>query len=125
MTLALDVRGLEFSYPDGRQALGGVDLAVESGTRMAILGPNGAGKTTLALHLNGILRGSGSVAVGGLELTDDNHSSDRLDRLSIDAEGRIVVYTFTETRDTLGYWRREGSGERYTISRVQFDISRR
>ena len=72
MTLALEVRELEFAYPDGRKALGGVDLAIETGTRVAILGPNGAGKTTLALHLNGILRGSGSVSVGGLELNDDN-----------------------------------------------------
>ncbi|MDJ0960816.1 MAG: ABC transporter ATP-binding protein [Acidimicrobiia bacterium] len=72
MNLALEVRDLEFSYPDGRQALGGVDLAIETGTRVAVLGPNGAGKTTLALHLNGILRGSGVVTVGGLELNDDN-----------------------------------------------------
>lgn len=63
----LDVRGLAYAYPDGHQALFGVDLHVHRGERVALLGPNGAGKTTLVLHLNGILEaGAGSVAVSGL-----------------------------------------------------------
>jgi cobalt/nickel transport system ATP-binding protein len=64
---SLLVDGLAFAYPDGHQALFGVDLRIERGERVALLGPNGAGKTTLALHLNGILTpGRGTVAVGGL-----------------------------------------------------------
>jgi cobalt/nickel transport system ATP-binding protein len=64
---ALEVTGLAFAYPNGHQALFGVDLRVEPGERVALLGPNGAGKTTLVLHLNGILSaGAGSVRVGGL-----------------------------------------------------------
>ncbi|WP_245596441.1 energy-coupling factor ABC transporter ATP-binding protein [Nocardioides alkalitolerans] len=62
----LDLAGVAFAYPDGRQALFGVDLRVDRGERVALLGPNGAGKTTLVLHLNGILRpGAGSVTVSG------------------------------------------------------------
>ena len=62
MTPVLEVRGLAFAYPDGHQALFGVDLHVHQGERVALLGPNGAGKTTLVLHLNGILTaGAGSV----------------------------------------------------------------
>jgi cobalt/nickel transport system ATP-binding protein len=64
---SLQVSRLAFAYPDGHQALYGVDLTVRRGERVALLGPNGAGKTTLVLHLNGILGGGhGSVAVGGL-----------------------------------------------------------
>ncbi len=66
----LDVRGLAYAYPDGHQALYGVDLHVHAGERVALLGPNGAGKTTLVLHLNGILSpGAGSVTVSGLSVT--------------------------------------------------------
>jgi cobalt/nickel transport system ATP-binding protein len=72
-TPVLDVRGLAFAYPDGHQALYGVDLHVHRGERVALLGPNGAGKTTLVLHLNGILGGgTGSVAVSGLPVTKQN-----------------------------------------------------
>ena len=70
--LSLEVSGLAFAYPDGHQALFGVDLAIPRGERVALLGPNGAGKTTLVLHLNGILTaGAGSVRVGGLPVTKD------------------------------------------------------
>ncbi len=72
-TPVLDVRGLAYAYPDGHQALYGVDLHVHRGERVALLGPNGAGKTTLVLHLNGILRaGAGSVEVSGMPVVKDN-----------------------------------------------------
>ncbi|MEV6568364.1 ABC transporter ATP-binding protein [Streptomyces kronopolitis] len=67
---SLDVSRLAYAYPDGHQALYGVDLTVGRGERVALLGPNGAGKTTLVLHLNGILQaGAGTVAVAGLPVT--------------------------------------------------------
>jgi len=73
MTPVLDIRGLAFAYPDGHQALYGVDLHVHRGERVALLGPNGAGKTTLVLHLNGILAaGAGSVSVSGLPVTKEH-----------------------------------------------------
>jgi cobalt/nickel transport system ATP-binding protein len=71
-TAALDVRRLAFAYPDGHQALFGVDFSIARGERVALLGPNGAGKTTLVLHLNGIhLPQAGTVEVGGLPVTKD------------------------------------------------------
>ncbi len=68
-TPVVEVAGLAYAYPDGHQALYGVDLRIERGQRVALLGPNGAGKTTLVLHLNGILTGGeGTVRVGGLDV---------------------------------------------------------
>ncbi|WP_407565394.1 energy-coupling factor ABC transporter ATP-binding protein [Streptomyces sp. 184] len=75
---ALEVTGLAYAYPDGHQALFGVDLTVERGERVAVLGPNGAGKTTFVLHLNGILGGgAGTVRVAGLPVEKPNFAEIR------------------------------------------------
>ncbi len=66
------IQDLHFSYPDGRAALRGIDLAIMPGERVALVGPNGAGKSTLLLHLNGILQGSGTVEICGLPLIKKN-----------------------------------------------------
>ena len=64
--LSLLIEELAFAYPDGNQALFGVNLMVKKGERVALLGPNGAGKTTLVMHLNGILNTThGKVYVAG------------------------------------------------------------
>ncbi len=77
-TPVLDVRRLVHAYPDGHQALYGVDLHVHPGERVALLGPNGAGKTTLLLHLNGLLTpGGGSVHVSGMAVEKANLSEIR------------------------------------------------
>jgi cobalt/nickel transport system ATP-binding protein len=70
VTCAIHARGLRHAYPDGTEALRGVDLRVGHGERVALLGPNGAGKTTLMLHLNGLLRGTGELQVAGLDVRD-------------------------------------------------------
>ena len=65
---SIEVEGLSFTYPDGHNALSDVSLVIRPCERVALVGPNGAGKSTLILHLNGILSGSGSVRVCGMEV---------------------------------------------------------
>jgi cobalt/nickel transport system ATP-binding protein len=92
---ALAVAGLAYAYPDGRQALFGIDLVVERGERVALLGGNGAGKTTLVLHLNGILGGGpGSVRVAGLPV-------DPADRVGVQEIRRRVGIVFQDPDDQL------------------------
>jgi cobalt/nickel transport system ATP-binding protein len=72
-TPVIEIHGLGYRYPDGTVALSDIDLHIHEGERVALLGPNGAGKTTLILHMNGIhLPQTGSVAVSGYPITDDN-----------------------------------------------------
>jgi cobalt/nickel transport system ATP-binding protein len=68
----IEIKGLSFHYPDGKQALCDVDLSLKAGEKVALVGTNGAGKSTLLLQLNGILQGSGAVSVGGLPIEKQN-----------------------------------------------------
>jgi cobalt transport protein ATP-binding subunit len=68
--VAVTVEHLHFRYPDGFEALKGIDLAVDPGEKVAVVGPNGAGKSTLLLHLNGIYVPSHGAVRIGEELVD-------------------------------------------------------
>lgn len=70
MTEIINISNLVFSYHDGHVALADINLSVHAGEHVAIIGPNGAGKSTLMLHLNGILRGNGTVTIDGMVLSD-------------------------------------------------------
>ena len=67
MNKVVEIEDLRFTYPDGTEALKGLDLTVCEGESVGLIGPNGAGKSTLLLHLNGLLAGSGLVRVLGTE----------------------------------------------------------
>lgn len=63
----LEVRGLRVEF-DGFVAVDDVDLTVVQGDLRFLIGPNGAGKTTIVDAITGLVRASGSVRFGGVEL---------------------------------------------------------
>ncbi len=68
----IEIRDLEYSYPDGTQALNKISLTISRGERVAIVGENGAGKSTLALILSGVLEGHGSYVFKGERISSHN-----------------------------------------------------
>ncbi len=67
----LAVNAVDFTYPDGRQALTNCSLEIRSGETLAIVGPSGAGKTTLINLLMGFLQPQrGQILVGDTLLWD-------------------------------------------------------
>jgi energy-coupling factor transport system ATP-binding protein len=52
----IEVADIHFTYPNGVEALKGINLAIQDGEFIAIMGQNGAGKTTLVKHFNGLLK---------------------------------------------------------------------
>jgi cobalt/nickel transport system ATP-binding protein len=68
----IETRNLRFTYPDGTQALAGVDFTLHRGETVALFGANGSGKTTFVLHLNGLLMGDGYVTVCGIPVAKKN-----------------------------------------------------
>lgn len=62
----IEMNDVSYSYPNGFEAVKGVNLQVKHGDKIAIIGQNGAGKTTTVKMLNGLIKPTaGSVSVNG------------------------------------------------------------
>jgi ABC-2 type transport system ATP-binding protein len=69
---ALELSKLSKTYPNGVQALKGIDLDVEEGDFFALLGPNGAGKsTTIGIVTSLVTKTGGTVTVFGHDIDRD------------------------------------------------------
>lgn len=67
----ISVRGLNYWYEDGTQALKDVNLTVYEGDFLAIIGQNGSGKTTVTRVISGIYpKFKGKVTVMGKDVSD-------------------------------------------------------
>lgn len=93
----IEIKNLDYTYPDGTKALCGLDLTVSKGESIGLIGPNGAGKSTLLLHLNGILQtnGKGKVTVLGKEINGNNlnHIRSKIGLVFQDPEDQLFMPT--------------------------------
>jgi len=66
----LELRQLRKTYPDGTEAVKGIDLAANAGEFIVLLGPSGCGKTTTLRMIAGLETPTGGwVTIGGRDVT--------------------------------------------------------
>ncbi|MDY2736473.1 energy-coupling factor ABC transporter ATP-binding protein, partial [Intestinibacter sp.] len=78
--ISIKIENLYYEYPDGYEALRGIDLTLYKGESLGIVGANGAGKSTLLLQLTGINYPSkGKIEVNSMEINKKNLAQIRKD----------------------------------------------
>lgn len=66
----LEVKNLNFAYPDGHKAVNDMTFCINNGESVGIIGANGAGKSTLLMLIMGILFPfEGEVMVGDMPVS--------------------------------------------------------
>ena len=102
MSNILEIRGLNFRYPDSRKkAVEGFDLAVPEGEIVVLAGPSGCGKSTLLRTVNGLIphmysgEYSGEVKVGGTSVKDSSmrELAQKVGFLFQNPENQIFMFT--------------------------------
>lgn len=88
--IAIDAQNVTLSLgeDDARvDILGGIDLAIQTGTTVALLGPSGSGKSSLMAILSGLERAtSGTVNIAGADFGKMNE-----DELAVARRGRVGI----------------------------------
>jgi energy-coupling factor transport system ATP-binding protein len=88
----VDCQDIWYTYPDGTEALKGVDLKIHRGDFLGLIGKNGSGKTTLAK----IIKGLYSPTKGKVLVSD----TDLFEKTGID-RAKTVGYVFQNPDDQI------------------------
>ena len=73
--IILETRSLNYTYPDGTEAIQDLNIEIKKGKKVAFVGQNGSGKSTLFLLLNGTLKpDAGEVLFHGVPFKYDSRS---------------------------------------------------
>ena len=93
----IQINNLKKTYPNGSEALKGINFNIEEGKFFGLLGPNGAGKTTTIGILTGLINlTSGNVMVDGLDVIKDYKKTRRMIGLSPQEINLDVFFTIKE-----------------------------
>ncbi|WP_211473993.1 ABC transporter ATP-binding protein [Collimonas humicola] len=100
MSALLEIRGLHAFYEQSH-VLHGVDIDVGAGEIVSLLGRNGAGRSTALKAVMGMLRCSGSVRLGGIQLAGLKTFQIARQGLAYVPEERAVFPTLTVQQNLL------------------------
>ena len=98
MSNILECKALVKRY-GAKEALGGIDLALEPGRIVGLLGPNGSGKTTLIKLACGLL-----TPTGGEILIDGEKPSKRTNAIVSYLPERIALPLWMTTRQAMDFY---------------------
>lgn len=99
--LALEVNKLKKQYPNGTEALKGINLEIPEGSFFGLLGPNGAGKSTMIHSIMGlVIPTGGSAKVFGHDAVTDYRQARALVGL---APQEVNLDWFLTVEETLDY----------------------
>jgi branched-chain amino acid transport system ATP-binding protein len=90
----VSVAGLQVSYGNAT-AVAGVDLDFAPGRIHVVVGPNGAGKSSLLLALYGAVESTGTVTVGGRDISALRPADRARSGIGLVPQGRQVFPTLT------------------------------
>ena len=98
--LLINLEGISFKYPGGRQILDQLDFRLHQGERIGLIAPNGSGKSTLLHIIMGLLKPlSGRVEIFGRPVKEDSDYTDvrrRIGLLFQDADDQLFSPTVLE-----------------------------
>jgi len=90
--MGIEVKNVNFAYPNGFLAIENLNLAIADGEKVAIVGQNGAGKTTAVKMMNGLYKPTaGDVLIDGVNTKDKTTA----------AIAKTVGYVFQDPDDQI------------------------
>lgn len=115
----VELRGVDFAYPDGPLVLRDVDLVLPAGADVAVVGATGSGKTTLAkLVARMIDPARGEVLLDGVDLRDVTLDSLRRRVVLVPQEGFLFDGTIAQN---VAYGARTPAAAKDSAVRGAFD----
>ena len=98
--ILINLEGISFKYPGGRQILDQLDFQLHMGERIGLIAPNGSGKSTLLHIIMGLLKPlSGRMEIFGRPVKEDSDFADvrrRIGLLFQDADDQLFSPTVLE-----------------------------